>query len=179
MDTLWAFLSSLFTGIGAALALTVAVALLLHYVARASVIVNALLSLLLIVLASFQFVLLFGAEAVRGYVHMALDAAQIAGQIADVESVSALISEVPGMGDYVDDGRQGLMDGAITLRQLTDDVLLGYIWRRCMWLGAFLIVIIGAGFLLPSRRRTRHTVSDDFYTSSGGGYGSSSSTMNF
>ena len=50
MDTIWAFLSSLLTGVGAALALTAGVALLLHYVARAAWIANAILYFILFVL---------------------------------------------------------------------------------------------------------------------------------
>ena len=134
MDTIWAFLSSLLTGVGAALALTAGVALLLHYVARAAWIANALLSFILFVLASFQFVLLFGAEAVRGYAELVIDSAAIAGGMADAESVQALVSEVPGMADYVEMGKQGLEDTSVTIQQLVDDVLSGYIWRRRLWI---------------------------------------------
>ncbi len=153
MDTIWAFLSSLLTGVGAALALTAGVALLLHYVARAAWIANALLSFILFVLASFQFVLLFGAEAVRGYAELVIDSAAIAGGMADAESVQALVSEVPGMADYVEMGKQGLEDTSVTIQQLVDDVLSGYIWRRRLWIAAFTSAVVIAGFFIPSRRR--------------------------
>ena len=180
MDTVWAFLSSLFTGVGAALALTAGVALLLHYVARASWIANALISLVLLVLSSFQFVLLFGAETVRGYAEVAMETAEVASTLADTQTVQTLVSEVPGMADYVEVGRQGLDDGAVTLRQLVDDVLTGYIWRRRLWLAAFVLVAVVAGFLIPSRRRSRVSATGDMYGM--GGYSSSSSsssTLNF
>ncbi len=180
MDAVWAFLSSLFTGVGAALALTVGVALLLHYVARASWIANTLISLFLLVMSSFQFVLLFGAETVRGYAEVAMETAEVAGALADTPTVQTLISEVPGMADYVETGRQGLDDGAVTLRQFVDDVLSGYIWRRRLWLAAFVIVAIAAGFLLPSRRRRRSSATADMYgMGSYSSSSSSSSTLNF
>lgn len=179
MDTVWTFLSSLFTGVGAALALTAAVALLLHYVARASWLANALLSFVLLVLASFQFVLLFGAETVKGYAEMAMESARVASMLADTESVQTLVDEVPGMAEYVETGRQGLEDGAVTLKQLVDDVLSGYILRRWLWLAAFTVATVAAGFLIPSRRRRRSDLSADMY--SGGSYSSSSSasSLNF
>lgn len=182
MDTIWAFLSSLLTGVGAALALTVGVALLLHYVARASWIANALLSFILFVLSTFQFVLLFGAEAVRGYAELAMETAQIASGIADSQTVETLVNEVPGMADYVEVGKQGLEDGSVTLRQLVDDVLSGYIWRRRLWLAAFTLAVIAAGFFIPSHRRSRSAaMSSDIYGSGSGAYSSSSSTssLNF
>lgn len=176
MDTIWAFLSSLLTVVGTALALTAGVALLLHYVARASWIANTLLSFILFVLASFQFVLLFGAEAVRGYAELVIDSAAIAGGMADAESVQALVSEVPGMADYVEMGKQGLEDTSVTIQQLVDDVLSGYIWRRRLWIAAFTSAVVIAGFFIPSRRRSSHkaSLSADMY--GGGGYSSSSSS---
>ncbi|MDE5705729.1 hypothetical protein [Muribaculum sp.] len=181
MDTIWAFLSSLLTGVGAALALTVGVALLLHYVARASWIANALLSFILFVLSTFQFVLLFGAEAVRGYAELAMETAQIASGIADSQTVETLVNEVPGMADYVEVGKQGLEDTSVTIQQLVDDVLSGYIWRRRLWIAAFTSAVVIAGFFIPSRRRSSHkaSLSTDMY--GGGGYSSSSSSssLNF
>ncbi|WP_295729533.1 hypothetical protein [uncultured Muribaculum sp.] len=179
MDTVWAFLSSLITGVGAALALTTAVALLLHHMARTSWLANGLLSLVLLVLASFQFVLLFGAEAVKGYAETAMESARVASMLADTQSIQTLVDEVPGMADYVETGRQGLEDGAVTLKQLVDDVLSGYILRRWLWLAAFTGVTVAAGFLIPSRRRSRRDLSADTYR--GGSYSSSSSasSLNF
>lgn len=182
MDTIWAFVSSLFYGIGAALALTVVVALLLHYVARASWMVNALLSLLLLVLSAFQFVLLFGASTVKDYAMTALAGIDVAGQMADMEGLQDLVEEVPEIADYVEAGRQKLDDGSFTLHQLVDKLIGAYMVRRWLWLALFTVATLVAGFLLPSRRRRRRSLPADFSSPYGGGGGyssSSSSSLNF
>lgn len=112
----------------------------------------------------------------RGYAELVIDSAAIAGGMADAESVQALVSEVPGMADYVEMGKQGLEDTSVTIQQLVDDVLSGYIWRRRLWIAAFTSAVVIAGFFIPSRRRSSHkaSLSADMY--GGGGYSSSSSS---
>lgn len=179
MSTIWAFVSSFFSGIGAALALTVVVALVLHFAARCSWIANALISLLLLVLSSFQFVLLMGASTVKDYAQSVLTGVDLASEMADSQTLGELVAEVPEVADYVEAGRQGLESGSITLRELVDKVLSAYMLRRWLWLGGFTAAAVAAGFLLPSRRRRRrHMLSTDFSPTGFGGGGGSSS-LNF
>ncbi|MCM1504367.1 MAG: hypothetical protein NC127_04135 [Muribaculum sp.] len=200
MGILYTFLSSFLLGAGCGLALTLVCAFLARQFFGINWIKNTFLSVFLLIFATFQIVLLFGAYTTKDYVDQAYSLVTNTKEYVDFESLTALIPNIEDYipeeylpeeaSDAVDAVSSTLIDASEAVSSSSDKVvnaslglinavnatLNAYILRRWLWLGAELAVFfILAGFM---RRRTpKYTSELDMFGGTDGT--SSTATMNF
>lgn len=170
MDFLLNFLSSIFLGLGAALLLAAAGAVLFVKAFGLDYIRTALLSLFLLVFGGYQMVLLVGASSVRGLVDQAATAAEITTEaISDNVAAAELLDDIPGASRFLSDETAATVGTVATIARQIDDSIGDYMLRRGLWLAAFCAAAALAGALMRPRRPA--PMPDSFGSASGSGGG--------
>ncbi len=169
MDFIFNFISSVSLGLGAALLLAAAGAVLFVKAFGLDYLRTALLSLFILVFGGYQLVLLFGASSARGLVDQAATAAEITSDtISDNVNAAQLLDDIPGASSFLNEETANTVGTIAAVTRRIDQSIAEYMTRRAIWLAAFCAAAVGLGALMR-RRRPAHAAGD-FAQSGPGGY---------
>lgn len=173
MDFIFNFLSSIFLGLGAALLLAAAGAVLFVKAFGLDYLRTGLLALFLLIFGGYQMVLLVGASSVRGLVDQAATAAEITTEaISDNVDAADLLEDIPGASAFLSDETAASVGTVAAIARRIDESIGDYMLRRALWLAAFCAAALGlAALMRPRRPAPMPSYGDPSGSSpSGGGY---------
>ncbi len=168
MDFIFNFLSSIFLGLGAAILLAAAGAVLFVKAFRLDYLRTALLSLFLLVFGGYQTVLLVGASSVRGLVDQAATAAEITTEtISENVAAAELLDGIPGASAFLSEETAASVGTVAAIARRIDQSIADYMLRRALWLTVFCAAAAGLAALMRPRRPV--PLSDPYAGSPSGG----------